>query len=109
MKRTPIQRKTKLDARGSLKRTRIKRKKAKNADAVQAFSKAVLAGDPLCARCKATRATEAHHACSRARGSGHERLQDPRNGIPLCFKCHQYVHTHPTSEFIKSRDYLDSL
>jgi len=115
MKRTPLQRKTALKPgkstlpRARLKRTPIKRKKPKDYDAAVAFSKAVLKGDPLCDRCKETRATEAHHLCSRARGKGHPNLHHPANGKPLCFKCHSWAHTNLPNNYIKTRSYLDTL
>ena len=115
MKRTPIQRKTALKPgkatmpRARLKKSPIKRKKPKDYAESVAFSKAALKGDPLCDRCKETRATEAHHLCSRARGRGHNALHHPLNGAPLCSACHRWAHTNLPNNYIKNRSYLDTL
>jgi len=113
MKRTPLQRKTKLKpGKSTLPRSRMKRvgkRKERELGAIKAFSAAVLKRDPVCVRCSERKSTEAHHLVRKSKAVGHKSAHHPGNGVGLCFACHSYVHDHPNPEWIKPLSYLDTL
>ena len=113
MKRTPLTRRSPLKpGKATLARSRMRRvgkRKERELDAIKAFSKAVLKRDPVCVRCAKRKATEAHHLVRKSRSVGHKNAHHPDAGAGLCRACHAYVHDHPSPEWIKPLDYLDSL
>ena len=52
----------------------------------------ILAQNPLCLRCKISKATEVHEILSRARGGS---ILDESNCAALCHACHFWITTNP--------------
>jgi hypothetical protein len=111
MKRTELKRGSK-----SLKRTRFKRTMIRIPISLQRFQGRD--GGERCVECVKTnhpeahtwaRNPDAHHICSRARAPGHEFLHDRRNRAWLCRVHHDAAHRGELPQYIKSRDFLDSL
>lgn len=85
MKRTPLTRKTRLNAR-SVKRQRLYR-----TERVPLVA-SLLADSPPCQRCHTQPAVDVHEIKTRARGGS---ITDLDNLAILCRPCHDWVGTHP--------------
>jgi len=80
-----------------MKRTRLKpigRRKLREMEERQAFSKAVLERGS-CERCGSRRMLHAHHILPVSRGGRHS----PENGACLCFRCHRAVTDHTCEDW----------
>ena len=96
MKRTPLQRRTRLRAKypaapfeAFLKPANAKRQK--QLDAYWPLQRKFLEANPICQRCQVRRSTDLHHA----RGRRGALLLDERWFKALCRQCHSHVTEHP--------------
>jgi len=84
-----------------MKRTRMKRRPARDAEAAREFRVAVLNRDLWCRACGKKPATEAHHL----RNMMGKRDHSPSNGLGLDADCHRELHEHGKESF--ARKYFD--
>jgi hypothetical protein len=103
MKRSPIQRKTRLERSArlqggsQLKRVTPLRARSKKQEALYRIRRPLvaelLAEQPVCERCQSARSTDVHEPRMRSRGAD---ITDREQCVCLCRDCHSWVHAHPT-------------
>lgn len=111
MKRTPLQRKSKLESGGLLKKTKLRpigKRVLREMEARRNFTRVVLArAKGRCERCKEPQGhwtlLQAHHIRAKSQGGSH----DPKtNGKAVCRRCHRVIHERITDEHGYGGDWL---
>ena len=93
MKKSPLQRKTRLQTHSTLKRSPMKRQKSSKARAKE-FSPEVRQAVSerscgICEMCKQRRAVHMHHVHYRSQGG----MGDISNCLHVCLECHELCHS----------------